>query len=129
MILNLTHHTLSVVGAAGVPHARTVLRHHLVQAQFSPVFVGQAVVAFSSLAELLLGVDTQHAIALQLEWDAHRSHGMTISSQVPGAAYHIHELTQRGDTLRRVVDQLDIRAEDGYVKVVVTLYEQEGKPA
>lgn len=129
MILNLTHHTLSLVGAAGVPHARSVLRHHLVQAQFSPAFVGQAVVAFSSLAELLLSVDNQHAIALQLEWDAHRSHWMTISSQVPGAAYHVNKLTRRSDALRRAVDQFDIRAEEGYVRVVVTLYEQEGKPA
>lgn len=118
MITGLAHKEVAVAGNFDIAQARAKVRLQLSAGAYPPMFIGRSAMVFTSLCELLFGINPDRAIVVYMDCE---DHGISFSVRLLGAAALLCDLQKNTQTLQRVTEELRIVPDNGYLHITVRL--------
>lgn len=123
MITTSTTMSLTVWGRYDIPGSRANLRVQLIKSQFSPLFIGRAVTAFTGLSDLLLLHNDDQPVDITLLCLHNPRAGLVMESRILGAAAKLNRLLIQTKPIKRFADECEIIPEDSYLRLTLCLWD------
>lgn len=118
---------IQIPGKFDIARARATLRLQLMAAQFSPLFVARASIAFTGLCETMLCANDDQTVVVHLNCISGDTCGVVMSSQVQYTDGHSIKLEKARPLLEKSADEYNLNVQNNMLHIMIGLRDKESR--